>query len=81
MTGRGALRVGKFLYNRFPSKYAREEIGKNLVERALSPLEGGGGEDHFDMMHDGGSTGLGGDNPCPPGMVLRNGVCVPIRSA
>ena len=74
-TKRQVVNLGKSIYRGIPSTM-KEEGGKYLVERALRPLEG---EQHFDMMHDGGSTGLGGDNPCPPGMVLRNGVCVPMK--
>lgn len=72
---REAYNLGKSLYRGIP-KTLKEEGGRYLVERALRPLEGG---EHFDMMHDGGSTGLGGDNPCPPGQVMRDGVCVPMK--
>lgn len=73
---REAYNLGKSVYRGIP-KTLKEEGGKYLVERALRPLEG---EEHFPMTHDGGSTGLGGDKPCPDGMVMVNGQCVPIPS-
>lgn len=80
MVGKGALKakreaynLGKSVLEGIPSTL-KEEGGKYLVERALRPLEG---EEHFDMLHDGGSTGLGGDKPCPDGFYMVNGQCVP----
>ena len=76
MTGRAAIRGIKSHYNNLGQEL-REYPGRELVERSLEDMKGG--EQHFDMMHDGGSTGLGGDDPCPPGMVMRDGVCVPMK--
>lgn len=80
MTGRGVVGVGKRVYRSIPTmeelgQAAKEYPTREAVETALEDMK----EQHFDMMHDGGSTGLGGDNPCPPGMVMRDGVCVPMK--
>ena len=83
MTGRGVVGVGKGVYRSIPTfdewlQTVKEYPAREGVETALEDLKEG--EQHFPMTYDVGSTGLGGDKPCPDGMVMVNGQCVPTPS-